>query len=309
MTRLHPELRKARFIPKISVTNPLNRVLGKVVKPKVPPVPPELLVEDVRVPGLSGEPDVGLRIYRPRDLVGDAPALFWIHGGGYVGGTLEQDEGLNHRFALELGITVVALRYRVAPADPWPAALHDAYAGLLWTFREAAARGIDPARIAVGGNSAGGGLAAALILFAHDRAEVSPVFQLLVYPMLDDRTVARRDHDTRDALIWTAKSNRYGWASYLGAEPGSEGVSPYAAPARREDLRGLPPAWVGVGTLDVFHDEDVVYAQRLEAAGVPCRLDVVEGAFHGFDRLSGTSVGRAFWEEELAALRGAFATS
>jgi acetyl esterase/lipase len=303
---LHPELRSARFIPKISVDNPLNRVLGKVIKPRVPPVPPGLEVEDLRVPGLPDEPEVGLRIYRPRDVADGAPALFWIHGGGYVGGSLEQDEALNHGFALELGITVVALRYRVAPADPWPAALHDAYAGLLWTFRHAAERGIDIHRIAVGGDSAGGGLAAALILHAHDQGEVAPVFQLLVYPMIDDRTAARTDHDTRDALVWTAKSNRYGWRSYLGVEPGSDGVSPYAAAARREDLRGLPPAWIGVGTLDVFHDEDVVYAERLTAAGVPCRLLVVPGAFHGFDRWGRTDVGRAFWEDQLAALRGAF---
>jgi acetyl esterase/lipase len=305
VTGLHPELRRARFIPRISVQHPLSRVLGRVVKPRVPPTPPELVVEDLTVPGLPGEPEVGLRIYRPRDAVGETPGLFWIHGGGYVGGTLEQDEGLNQQFALQLGITVVALRYRVAPAHPWPAALHDADAGLLWTFRHAAERGIDARRIAVGGDSAGGGLAAALVLHAHDQGEVRPVFQLLVYPMLDDRTVVRTDHDTRDARIWTAKSNRYGWASYLGVEPGGDGVSPYAAAARRENLRGLPPAWIGVGTLDVFHDEDVAYAERLEAAGVPCRLVVVPGAFHGFDRLRGTAVGREFWEDQLTALRGA----
>ena len=306
MSGLHPELRAARFIPKISVDSWLNRLMPDIL-PKVPPLPAELEVEDLSVAGLDGEPDVGLRIYRPRAIGAGEPALFWIHGGGYVGGTLEQDESLNRAFALELGITVVALRYRVAPQHPSPAALRDAYAGLRWLFEHAGKRGIDGTRIAIGGDSAGGGLAAALALYAHDQGEVRPVFQLLVYPMLDDRTVARIDHDTRDALVWTARSNRYGWRSYLGAEPGSDGVSPYAAPARREDLRGLPPAWIGVGTLDVFHDEDVAYARRLEEAGVPCRLVVVPGAFHGFDRLfTGKPVTIRFWAEQVAALRSAF---
>jgi acetyl esterase/lipase len=306
MTRLHPELRWARFIPKASVNSPLSRVLGRVIRPKAPPTPPELESEDVTAPGLAGEPEVRLRVYRPKNAAKGGPALFWIHGGGYVGGSLEQDQALSHGFALELGITVVAVRYRFAPSHPWPAALHDVYAGLLWLYREAEARGIDPARIAIGGDSAGGGLAAALALFAHDRGEVHPVFQLLVYPMLDDRTVTRADHDTRDALVWVAASNRYGWTSYLGVEPGSPGVSAYAAPARREDLTALPPAWIGVGTLDIFHDEDVVYAERLRAAGVPCSLMIVPGAFHGFDRLGRTNVAREFWEAQVAALRGAF---
>jgi acetyl esterase/lipase len=307
MSRLHPELRWARFLPKVSVTSPVNRLLGVFVRPKAPPTPPGLTVEDIIAPGLPGEPEVRMRVYRPRDVAAGAPALFWIHGGGYIGGTLEQDEELSHDFALRLGITVVAVRYRFAPADPWPAALHDVYAGLLWLFREAAARGIDATRIAIGGDSAGGGLAAALAIFAHDHGDVRPAFQLLVYPMLDDRTVARTDHDTRDAIVWVAKSNRYGWTSYLGVEPGSPDVSPYAAPARREDLSGLPPAWIGVGTLDIFHDEDLVYAERLLDAGVPCGLVVVPGAFHGFDRLGSTNVGREFREAQVRVLGQALA--
>jgi acetyl esterase/lipase len=305
--KLHPDLRLARLIPRLSITSPLSKLIPDIV-PKVPPVPEDLAIEEVTAPGLNGEPDVGLRIYRPRSLAPGAPALFWMNGGGFVGGTLEQDERTNRAFALELGITVVAARYRVAPEHPSPAALNDAYAGLLWLFGAAAERGIDSSRIAIGGDSAGGGLAATLALYAHDRSEVRPVFQLLVYPMLDDRTVTRTDLDTRHVIVWTAESNRYGWTSYLGAQPGSPGVSPYAAAARREDLSGLPPAWIGVGSLDLFHDEDVDYARRLNEAGVPCRLDVVEGAFHGFDHLFfKKNVGKEFWASQLDALRGAFA--
>ncbi len=249
---------------------------------------------------------VSLRIYRPRELATPAPALFWTHGGGFIQGSPSQDEVANIAFARELGITVVAARYRLAPEHPFPAAIDDLYAGLTWLFDEAEARGIDPTRIAIGGASAGAGLTAALALVAHDRDEVRPAFQLLVYPMLDDRTVLRTDIDHKPLRMWSPGSNRFGWASYLGRRPGSADVSPYAAPARRDDLSGLPPAWIGVGTLDLFHDEDLEYARRLEAAGVPCEVHIVEGAFHGFDAVfRKAGVTRAFWEEQARALRAA----
>ncbi|WP_240034859.1 alpha/beta hydrolase fold domain-containing protein [Glaciihabitans arcticus] len=191
------------------------------------------------------------------------------------------------------------------PSIPPRPAIEDAYAGLLWTF---AHEDIDPTRVAIGGASAGAGLAAGLALYAHDRGEVTPVFQLLVYPMLDDRTVTRTDHDTRGVRVWTPGSNRFGWTSYLGHEPGLPTASEYAAPARRNDLRGLPPAWIGVGTLDLFFDEDVAYARRLLDAGVPCDTFIVPGAFHGFDALFRTKpVSREFWREQARALREALA--
>jgi acetyl esterase/lipase len=142
---------------------------------------------------------------------------------------------------------------------------------------------IDPKRIAVGGASAGGGLAAALVQLAHDRREIDPVFQMLVYPMLDDRTVLRTDIDDSQNVTWNHKSNRYGWESYLGKECGAEHVPAYSVPARRADLSGLPPAWIGVGALDIFQDEDVAYAQRLRECGVECEIEIIPGAFHGFD--------------------------
>ena len=191
------------------------------------------------------------------------------------------------------------MKYRFAPTHPSPAAAEDVYAGYVGLLAHAERLGIDTARVAVGGASAGGNLAAALTLLAHDRGGIQPAFQLLVYPMLDDRTVARTDLDTRNVRVWTPKSNRYGWTSYLGVAPGSEDVSAYAAPARREDVSGLPPAWVGVGTLDLFYEEDLEYARRLTDAGVPCQVYVVPGAFHGFDAVfRKAGVSREFWVQQ-----------
>ena len=253
--------------------------------------------------------DVHVRIYRPAGLSGFVPALFWIHGGGFIAGRVEQDERSSAEFAHELGIVVVAVRYRLAPEHPFPAPLDDCYLALKWVFQDAGALGIDPSRIAIGGASAGGGLAAGLALMAHDRGEVTPVFQLLVYPMLDDRTTTRTDLDPANVRVWTVSSNRYGWTSYLGQISGGAGVSPYAAPARRASLSGLPPAWVGVGTLDLFHDEGVSYANRLAEAGVACELLVVPGAYHVFDWFSPqANVVKEFRASQVAALRRALST-
>ncbi|MEJ3404603.1 alpha/beta hydrolase [Rathayibacter sp. YIM 133350] len=305
MPTFHPDVAIARFIPQFSMGPRITRLMRRG-RPRQQPAPEDIEIEDVRVPGAPGAPDVSLRLYRPKALTTEAPALFWIHGGGFIQGSPEQDERTNILFARELGITVAALRYRLSPEHPAPAALDDAYAGLGWLFANADARGIDADRIAVGGASAGAGLAAGLTLLAHDRGEFRPAYQLLIYPMLDDRTVLRTDLDTRNVRIWSPGSNRYAWTSYLGQAPGSPNVSPYAAPARREDVGGLPPAWIGVGTLDLFHDEDLAYAERLRASGVPVEVHVIDGVFHGFDALfAKTDVARAFWEEQARALRAA----
>jgi acetyl esterase/lipase len=307
MSEFHPDLAAARFIPKIPITSRLFRLLPDR-PPRVPPVPDDMDTEDRTVPGADDEHPVSVRIYRPKSLAAGGPALFWMNGGGFVGGTLEQDQESNLGFARELGITVVAVRYRIAPENPSPAALEDAYAGLCWMFGAADELGIDTKRIAVGGSSAGGGLAATLALYAHDRGRVPIVFQLLRYPMLDDRTATKRRADLPNARVWQPKDNVYGWRSYLGVPPGSPDVSPYAAAARREDKTGLPPAWLGVGTLDVFCDEGIEYARRLREAGVPCQLDIVPGAFHGFDVLfAKTDVAQQFWASQVRALRDAFA--
>jgi acetyl esterase/lipase len=248
---------------------------------------------------------VGIRLFRPdhepAGVTEPAPALLWIHGGGYVIGTAEMDDRVCARFSKRLGITVASVQYRLAPEHPYPAALQDCYAALAWL---AGLPGVDPERVAIGGASAGGGLAAALALWARDCSSsqgspdraVRPAFQLLVYPMLDDRSSTTTDPP--NYRLWSPRANRFGWTAYLGdADPRA------AVPARRDDLSGLPPAWIGVGTNDLFHDEDQGYAERLQAAGVPCDVQVVPGAFHGFDLWSSKSpVSQRFFERQCNVL-------
>lgn len=256
-------------------------------------------VKDVEVLTLtSGR---GIRLHRPPGQDGPSPALLWIHGGGYLFLTAEYNDDLCRRFSRTLGITVGAPEYRHAPEHPYPAALEDCYAALKWLT---SLPGVDPMRVAVGGESAGGGLAAALAFLARDRGEITPALQLLSYPMLDDRTVSK-DSGRRSYRLWNERSNRFGWKSYLG------GADPdIAVPARRTDLAGLPPAWIGVGTADLFCDEDIAYAERLRDAGVPCHLEVVPGGFHGFDRVAfRASVARAYFDSQCQALRGALRTA
>jgi acetyl esterase/lipase len=176
----------------------------------------------------------------------------------------------------------VSIEYRLAPEHPYPAPLDDCYVGLLWTFAHADELGVDTTRVAIGGASAGAGLAAGLGLLARDRGEVQLAYQLLIYPMIDDRNVSASSHIVK-APIWSREANLLGWHAYLGHEPGGADEPIYAAPARAEDLSGLPPTFIGVGTLDVFRDEDIHYALRLLAAGVPTELHVYPGAPHGFE--------------------------
>jgi acetyl esterase/lipase len=308
VTDVHPDLLPlARLIPRISVTPRVLR-LARWASARAATSPPQVAgvdIEDRWTAGDADAPPVRIRWYRPTSTAEPVPALLWIHGGGYVLGTPDQDHRLLLSMVEELGIAVAAVDYRLAPEHPHPAPLDDCHAALRW-LHEGTGLGVCPDRIAIGGASAGGGLAAALTLLAHDRGEVPVAFQLLVYPMLDDRTVTRRGADTSDVRVWTAKSNRFGWQSYLGETPGSPDVSPYAAPARRTDLTGLAPTWIGVGTHDLFHDEDVEYARRLSDAGVDCELEVVPGAYHGFDNVSRRAdVVRDFRRSYVAALGAA----
>jgi acetyl esterase/lipase len=297
-----PDLvRAARWIPRTLVTRrrlPLIRLLTHVVPAQK--ITRGVTVKDVWVPG---NPPVRVRLYRPEGLAADAPALLWIHGGGYVIGRPEMDDSLCAVNARDLGALIVSVDYRLAPDHPFPAPLEDCYTALRWLFAEAPALGVSTARIAIGGASAGGGLSAALAMLARDRAELKPIFQLLVYPMLDDRSGMRTDLDGKLHRMWSQRSNRFGWSAYLGSASPEQAV-----PARREDLAGLPPAWVGVGTCDLFHDEDLEYARRLTTAGVPCDVWVSPGAFHGFDVVRpGARVSRDFRGSYLTALRRAFA--
>ena len=219
-------------------------------------------------------------------------------------GRPELDEVRCTQYVRELGVAVVSVDYRCAPRHPFPAGLEDSYSALKWVASHPQELGVDVKRVAVGGESAGGGLAASLVQLAHDRQEVKPVFQLLIYPMLDDRTVLRSDLDDSSNVTWNRKSNRFGWESYLGKNCGAGDVPEYAAPARRVGLSGLPQAWIGVGTVDLFHDEDMAYAHKLKACGVECEICAVPGAFHGFDRFAPRApVVRDFQESQISALR------
>lgn len=210
-------------------------------------------------------------------------ALLWIHGGGFLIGSPAQDRDFCMATASELGVVVVASGYRLSPDHSFPAPLDDCHAAWRWLQTAARSRGIDPKRIAIGGQSAGGGLAAALVQRVHDQDENKATAQWLFCPMLDDRTAARHELDAVGHRIWNNRLNRLGWGSFLGTEPGTSDLPPYASPARRTDLGGLPPAWIGVGEIDLFYDEDRDYAGRLRAAGIDTSFVTVPGAPHGFE--------------------------
>ncbi|MCF6387418.1 alpha/beta hydrolase [Mycobacterium sp. MBM] len=286
----HPDLRRfARILPRSAFNQRTLPIMKALTKP-MSYLPAPKGTEVLTLP--SG---AGVRLHRPAAERHPGAALVWMHGGGYVIGTAAQDDRMCRRFVQRLGIPVAAVEYRLAPEHPYPAALDDCYEVLTWLSR---LPGIDPGRIIIGGASAGGGLTAALALRARDRGEVSPLFQLLVYPMVDDRSGDRvADHPR--FRMWTPNTNRLGWQSYLaGAAPD------VAVPARHVDLSGVAPAWVGVGTLDPLYDEDVEYARRLANAGVECQLDTVAGAFHGFDMVTPwAGVSKAFFERQCEVLR------
>jgi triacylglycerol lipase len=271
------------------------------------PVDPEagaaVVDERRRIPGPAGAPEVEVLCYRPKAATGALPCILHIHGGGYVLGDAASMAAFHKPLALEVNCAIVSVDYRVAPETRFPGAVEDCYAGLAWLAATSSEIGVDSARIGVMGESAGGGLAAALALLARDRKEHALAFQHLIYPMLDDRTCAGADrHPHAGEFIWTAASNRFGWTALLGVAPGSDGVSPYAAAARAEILAGLPPAFISTGALDLFVEEDIDYARRLIRAGVPTELHVYPGAFHGFDFAAGVDVADRARRDSRAAL-------
>ncbi len=248
-----------------------------------------VITSDHHAPGSDGAPDVLVRIYQPATRPEVLPVLLWIHGGGYVMGTMQGDDLKAKSLALALNCVVASVEYRLAPEYPFPAPLEDCYAALKWLATNAKQFGVNPARIAIGGASAGGGLAAGLGLLARDRKEVAVCYQLLIYPMIDDTNVAQAGPNIPDSPLWSRANNLVGWRSYLNQEPGSESISEYAAAFRAKDVSGLPPTYIGVGTPDLFRDEDIAYAQRLIKAGVPIELHIYADGFHGFDSFAAES--------------------
>ncbi|MDZ8170817.1 alpha/beta hydrolase [Microbacterium xanthum] len=284
--RIDPTLRAAtRRVPRFHLENPLyRRAMARLTR----------VSPGTRVPGVARRTvrtgGVRLRVYTPRRPAGGA--LLWLHGGGLVMGAPAMDDRLCGVTAARTGAVVVSVDYRVAPRHPFPAALDDAAAGFTWLDGHAGEVGIDRGRIAVGGQSAGGGIAAALVQRLHDEG-AAVAAQWLWCPMLDDRTAADRSRDAVDHPVWNNRSNLVGWRAYLGDGFGRAEGPPYAAAARRDDLRGLPPAWVYTTDIELFHDEDVAYADRLRQAGVDVTLDVVSGAPHGFESWA--------WQTDLAS--------
>ena len=240
-------------------------------------------VEEQMVPGPPGAPDVALLICRPTGVTEPRPIVYSIHGGGMVTGTHRW--GMPLDWAGELGLVVVSVEYRLAPEHPHPAPVEDCYAGLLWTAEHAKEIGGDPDRIVLAGGSAGGGLAAAVALLARDRGGPCAIGQMLMSPMLDDRNDTPSAHQMAGLGVWDRTSNETGWSALLGEARGTADVSPYAAPARADDLSGLPPAFIDVGSAETFRDEDVAYASRIWQAGGIAELHVWPGGFHGFDTL------------------------
>ncbi len=264
------------------------------------------------VPGPPGAPDVRVISYHPQSLAGEAVGangcVLHIHGGGYILGDPDSQEPGHRELARRLGCRIVSVDYRLAPETRAPGAVEDCYAVLAWLVANAAELRLDPARIGVAGESAGGGLAAALALLARDRGEYRLAFQHLIYPMIDDRTCVTSSPNVHAGeFIWTPESNRYGWRSLLGFEPGGEGVSPYAAAARATDLSGLPPTYISVGALDLFVDENLEYARRLIRAGVPTELHVYPGAYHGFEMDPKPQISQTSARNSEAALARALA--
>jgi acetyl esterase/lipase len=227
-----------------------------------------------------------LLVVRPAVPRQGVPGVLWIHGGGYAIGTPEASTATAKRLVAATNCVVVLPDYRLSVDAPYPAALDDCYDALLWLRDSAAELGVADDHLVVGGESAGGGLTAAVTLLARDRGEVAVAFQVPLYPMIDDRhTASSRDNTTP---VWNTATNDAAWSLYLGDLRGRD-VPPYAAPARAADLAGLPPTLTFVGDIEPFHDEVVDWCRRLRSAGVPVRVEVYPGAFHGFDLIAGSA--------------------
>jgi len=293
------------MLPSISFASaPLAdvRAMMAATAPPRPPPAPDIEVYEANAPGRDGAPDVRLIVTAPKATRAGRPGILHVHGGGYVLGSADMTGETDAAYARELDAVVVSVDYRLAPETPHPGPVEDCYAGLAWLHGEAMRQGVDPSRIAVTGESAGGGLAAALVLLARERGEIPIAFQHLVFPMLDDRTCVHPDPSPYlGQFVWNPDANRFGWAALLGHEPGLSDVSPFAAPARATDLAGLPPTFMICGALDLFLEEDLDYARRLIRAGVPTELHVYPGAPHGFMFVPDAELTQTYVRDSMAA--------
>ncbi|WP_298291250.1 alpha/beta hydrolase fold domain-containing protein [Novosphingobium sp.] len=262
------------------------------------------------VPASSGVPPVPIEVIGAKLSSRPRPAILHIHGGGMVSGRARNSTAFSQMLAAEFDAVVVNVDYRLSPETPFPGPVLDNYAALEWMVKNASQLGIDTTRIAIMGESAGGGLAAMVALMARDKGQIKPCRLVMLYPMLDDRTGSTRSAPPHIGTIgWSAEANRFGWTSFLGTPAGSSAVPDGSVPARVGNLAGLPPTFIGVGTLDLFIDEDVEFARRLDAAGVPTDLHVTQGAYHAFDFLAPEArVSREFAKAWKSGLHAAFGT-
>lgn len=286
---------------------PMRAALKEMARVQIEENPPQgVEFAEQTIPGPEGAPGVRVLTYRPAKATGPLPVYLHIHGGGMIAGIPEMSYIKSLQIAKNFNCFVVSVDYRLAPETRFPGAIEDCYAALKWVHDNAKALDLDPARVVVAGESAGGGLAACLSVLARDRGKLPITFQLLVYPMLDDRTGGDDyDHPHVGHFVWTQPSNNLGWSAYLGQAPGGKDVSPYAAAARTPDVHGLPPTFIATGALDLFLEEDMEYARRLVRAGVPTELHVYPGAFHAFDMIVEAQVAQAFQRDWQNALRKA----
>ncbi|MFI7441886.1 alpha/beta hydrolase [Nonomuraea indica] len=287
------------FLPKDDWTDPVaaRKSYAELAAARQAPDTAGMEIEDRTVPA---DPDVPVRIYRPHQAQG---AVVWLHGGGWVMGNLDTEHPWAARLAAGSGAVVISVDYRLSPEHPFPAALDDAYAVLTWTAEHAAELAIDPARIAVGGHSAGAGLAAAVALRARDQQGPPIRFQLLNEAGLDDRQETWSARNFTDTPWMYRDKISASWRHYLGSAP----ASPYAAPARAADLSGLPPAYIATAEFDPNRDEDIAYALRLLQAGVSVELHQWPGTFHGSQAILSAEVSQRQGAELGAALRRALA--
>lgn len=312
LDNVDPELRPIaeQMLKANGPARPWTQATLAEIRAHIPPPAPrrtDVPVAQRRVPGRTGQPDVTLWIVNARQ--GPArPGILHTHGGGFILGSAESELAYLQGIAHDLDCVIVSVEYRLAPETTFAGSIEDNYAGLMWLYANAAALGVDRARIVAMGESAGGGHAALLALAARDRREVPLAAQVLIYPMLDDRTGSGvTPPPWIGAIGWNAGANRFGWQSFLGRRPGGSNVPAAAVPARRRDLAGLPPTFIGVGGIDLFVSEDIDYARRLTEANVPTELVVVPGAFHGFDRAGAdTRIAQRFNQAKYNALRRAF---
>ncbi|MBY0509792.1 MAG: alpha/beta hydrolase [Rhodospirillaceae bacterium] len=257
----------------------IHKLAAATPKPDLP----DLGVSEMHVDSIFGAAPIRILMYKPRGRSHRLPAFVHVHGGGFVMGAPEMRDVENRILASKLNCVIVSVDYRLAPEAPYPAALHDVYAVLVWLNANALALDVDPARIGIKGESGGGGIAAGVALYARDKNGPPLAFQHFIYPMIDDRTAIRTDLNPYvGEFVWTQEHNLFGWRALLGQEPGRGDVSPYAAASRADDLSKLPPTYIAVGALDLFLEENMDYAHRLSRAGVPVELHVYPGAYHGF---------------------------